>query len=329
VDVPPEAGIDAIVSHVLEEPGQHILRVEVGYGSADGQKTLRKFYRFQVSVPLIIHASSYKTGESTCFVSLDVQNNRTETKGGITICSADFDPAEGLEAKQVEMATEHSNKFSSAALFDNCGRLEADVTRSYLFEVRATPTSKSGRLDAGDELGTATFTWRKACGEIGRMKSSLLICPNATILPDPGNGRNQKEIRMHFPADSPNTPLIVEQDGQSQKLPVTVEPIDQPSKVQIGKPFHIEFLVLNHSEKYMTLQLQFRMEPLVGVSVCGPSFKNLDEVSGNGGNVRVSVRFIALTAGLLQLRGCHIADLSTGLEVPQPALCNILAVAQT
>lgn len=82
VDVPPEAGIDAIVSHVLEEPGQHILRVEVGYGSADGQKTLRKFYRFQVSVPLIIDASAYKSGESTCFVSLDVQNNGAETKGG-------------------------------------------------------------------------------------------------------------------------------------------------------------------------------------------------------------------------------------------------------
>lgn len=81
VDVPPEAGIDAIVSHVLEEPGQHILRVEVGYGSADGQKTLRKFYRFQVSVPLVITTSVYNTGESACFVSLDVQNNRTETKG--------------------------------------------------------------------------------------------------------------------------------------------------------------------------------------------------------------------------------------------------------
>lgn len=87
MDVPPEAGIDAIVSHVLEEPGQHILRVEVGYGSADGQKTLRKFYRFQVSVPLIINASTFKTGESTCFISLDVQNNRTETKGGFSVVS--------------------------------------------------------------------------------------------------------------------------------------------------------------------------------------------------------------------------------------------------
>ena len=87
MDVPPEAGIDAVVSHVLEEPGQHILRVEVGYGSADGQKTLRKFYRFQVSVPLIIDASTYKSGESTCFVSLDVQNNGAETKGGCFVTS--------------------------------------------------------------------------------------------------------------------------------------------------------------------------------------------------------------------------------------------------
>ena len=88
VDVGPESGIDAIVSHVLEEPGQHILRVEVGYGSPEGQKTLRKFYRFQVSVPLILCASTFKIDESTCFVSLDVQNNRTETKGKFPILYA-------------------------------------------------------------------------------------------------------------------------------------------------------------------------------------------------------------------------------------------------
>ena len=245
--------------------------------------------------------------------------------GGMTICSVDFDPAEGLEAKQVQISSEHKNTFSSTALFDNSGRLEADVTRSYLFKLVGTSTSKSGRIDTGDELGTASFTWRKACGEIGRMKSSMLICPNATILSDAGNGINQSKF---LSVDVPSIPLMPVQDRQGKEMQVTVEPIDPPSMVQIGKPFQIEFLVLNHSEKYMTLQLQFRMEPLIGISVCGPSFKNLDEVSGNGGNVRVSVRFIALTAGLLQLRGCYVADLSTGLEIPQPALCNILVVTE-
>jgi len=234
----------------------------------------------------------------------------------------------------VQIATRSSDSLKATTLFDNCGRLEPEATRSYLFRADAT-AGKAGRIQAGDELGTATFTWRKACGEMGRMKSSLLICPNATIMLGTGNPTTTKgENGKPLPSDTPSAAIMpgMSQDRQlapGQKLHVTVEPIDPPTKVQIGQPFHIEFLVVNHSEKYMTLQLQFRLGQVIGISVCGPSFKNLDEVPGNGGNVRVSVRFIALTAGLLQLRGCCVADLSTGLAIPQPSLCNTLVVTKS
>ena len=53
MDVPPLAGVDAVVSHAIEEPGQHILRAEVTSLAADGNlKTFRKFYRFQVTYPV-------------------------------------------------------------------------------------------------------------------------------------------------------------------------------------------------------------------------------------------------------------------------------------
>jgi hypothetical protein len=83
VSIEPESGIDAVVSQVLEENGQHILRVEVGYGSADGLKTLRKFYRFQVSNPLIISDQTFRTGDSSCFISIALENNGAETKGAL------------------------------------------------------------------------------------------------------------------------------------------------------------------------------------------------------------------------------------------------------
>ena len=76
VDVPPEGGVDTIVSQALEEAGQHILRVEVGYGGSDGSvKTLRKFYRFQVTNPLTISELTTRTGDASCFVSISLENN--------------------------------------------------------------------------------------------------------------------------------------------------------------------------------------------------------------------------------------------------------------
>lgn len=253
----------------------------------------------------------------------------------MAICSVDFDPAQGLEANQVQLEAEGNDSLRAISLFDNCCRLEIGVKRSYLFKVVATSGSKPGRLQAGDDLGTASFTWRKACGEVGRMQSSLLICPDSIVLSGNTNRVTGKDEKLKPLSEvSPNTTVIsgLAKDRQAkpgQKLPVTTQPIDPPALVQMGQPFRIEFLVVNHSEKYMTLQVQFRMEQLIGVSVCGPSFKNLDEVPGNGGSVRVAVRFIALTAGLLKLRGCYIADLSTGFEIPQSALCNILVVTET
>jgi hypothetical protein len=111
-------------------------------------------------------------------------------------------------------------------------------------------------------------------------------------------------------------------------LPVTVEPINPPNCMQLGVPYPVEFLIVNHSDRYLTLQLQFRLELMKGVSVCGPSFKNLEEIPGGGGTTTVEVRFIALSAGILQLRGCCIVDLATGLAVPQPPLFNTFVRAE-
>ena len=71
-DVNPQSGIDAIVSPWLEEAGQRILRVEVGYMS-NGIKTLRKCHKFNVAVPLNDRNSSKKWW-TKCLVSIAVEN---------------------------------------------------------------------------------------------------------------------------------------------------------------------------------------------------------------------------------------------------------------
>lgn len=267
------------------------------------------------------------------------------TTGGLTICSAEFDPAPGLEVETVQLQPKVKGDFSAVELFDRCGRLEAGASRRYLFKVTASShTAKSRGIAAEDELGKAVFTWRKACGEMGRMASIALICPSVNPVLDVRNPQAVMEGRgspfvVHLQgsalsvdvanaaasrAANPKTDLF----SLDQLLPVTVEPIDPPKKVKFGMPFHVQFLVVNHSESYMTIQLQFRLDHMKGLSVCGPSFKNLDEVAGNGGNATVSIRFIALNGGLLKLSGCCVADLASGETIPQPPLFTTLALPE-
>ena len=376
IDLLPEDGIDAIVSHALEEAGQHILRVEVSYGGTGGSapKSLRKFYRFQVTNPLVISELTYRVGDSSCFVSISLQNNGHEAKGGLTISSAEFDAAPGLVAEKIDgkktktSSTNNNNNNSSSSsssssrrssgvdLLNNSGRMEPGDSKRYIFKVTMPTSTQSSSsvpsikgIAAGDILGKAVFTWRKACGEMGRIGSTPVICPIVRPIIDPTDpGATMKGTGSDFvvhvqgsglsvdvanqaaaKAVSVNKNAITMMGGEqriSELLSVTVEPINPPTQMQLGVPYEISFLVVNHSDQYMTPQLQFRLEYMKGIAVCGPSFKNLEEIAGNGGTGTVPVRFIALSTGLVQLTGCCIVNLSTGHMIPQPPMMNAFVV---
>lgn len=363
VEVPPDSGVDAIVSHSLEEAGQHILRVEVSYAGGDGATlSLRKFYRFQVSNPLVLSDRTYRVGDLSCFVSLSLENRGTEVKSGLTVCSADFDPAPGLVAETIGIGGRDGAAVGSGSngpsagpartLFDNSGRLEAGESKSFLFKVTvqppgsaANPSAAARGIAAGDELGRAVFTWRKACGEMGRMVGSPVVCPDVRPALDPadpeatmtgrgsdfvvhtggGSGGLSIDVATHAAARAANPGGVSSgRDALDLVLPVTVEPIDPPNKMELGVPCQISFLVVNHSDLYLTLQLQFQLDHMEGISVCGPSFQNLEEIASNGGSATVQARFMALSAGLLQLSGCCVVDLASGLAIPQPPLFKAL-----
>lgn len=207
VDVPPEQGIDAIVSYKLEEPGSHILRVEVGYvAAADGNvKTFRKFYRFQVSHPLTITERTVRADDESCIIAMSVGYNAASSSNatapvaasGITICGVEFQPADGLTAERIGTTVSggSSNKSnntgdgqnaagrerkSGVELLDSCGRLETGNCFQYLFKVKTESRNASIRgIAAGDELGMAVFTWSKTMGETGRVTSPTIHCPEA------------------------------------------------------------------------------------------------------------------------------------------------------
>jgi trafficking protein particle complex subunit 13 len=368
VEVAPEQGIDTIVSYKLEEPGSHILRVEVGYATMDGTvKTFRKFYRFQVTDPLVISHQVLRADEGSCLVAVSVQysaptdkassnNSLLSATSGLVLSVADFVPAEGLQVQRMGGPSptpsfdDTQPPLSALQLLDECGRLEPGNTLQYLFKISTQSRNAEIRgIAAGDHLGQAVFTWSKTMGETGRIVSPTITCPESLVV-----------TQLRQPLEDPTTTTTstndadvacVQNSGLSvdvaasaaqravhggvlptqtqsldQLLPVTVEPIQPPTRMTLATPQQVQFLVMNHSPYPLSLQLQFRLEQQIaeGLVICGRSFKTLGEVGPQGGCTVVTMRITALATGLLRLHGCYVVDLTTDKEIPQPPLLDIL-----
>jgi len=336
VDVRPGDGVDAVVSRQLEELGQHILRVEVGYQTSEGtRKTLRKFYRFNVSHPLGIEERTVRAGDNSCFVSIGIEN-LTSQPMVISSSKIDCSKAAGLlESSRIGCTAPTKVSGTSATdLFDSCGLLEPNSSFRFLFRVTTTEKNKTG-IACGDELGNVVIEWRKTMGETGIMVSDPICCP---IVCPPGDQQNPTKLMMgagnDFVVHGSGLSVDVAKVAASRAggnvtsdldtlLPVTVEPLEPPSTLRLADPEEMNFLVVNHSSKSMDLQLQFRLNHMSGVAVCGKSYRNLGEVAPDGGSVVAGIKLLPLVGGLLRVQGCCVVDLRSGKEIPQPPLCNI------
>mmetsp|Transcript_34185 Transcript_34185/g.71972 ORF Transcript_34185/g.71972 Transcript_34185/m.71972 type:complete len:204 (+) Transcript_34185:791-1402(+) len=180
-------------------------------------------------------------------------------------------------------------------------------------------------------------------GEMGKVYSSVVVCPPTSFS---SKGQQQGAASTSDGTTSNNSKFVVHRSGLSvdvaaasaqrsmsgqrnndgsldETLPVTVEPIDPPSTMKLSVPEKISLLVVNHSAQSMNLQIQMRLSDMTGVVVCGSSYVGLGEVAPSGGSCTVDVRLVALVAGLFSVRGCYIVDLSSGVELAQPALFDV------
>lgn len=345
LEIAPGEGVDAIISRRLEEPGQHILRVEVSY-SSNGDKTLRKFYRFNVTNPLQITESVTRSGDATCLVSIIVENIMEKqfiAGGTVVISSIGFDVTEGLSAMQIDVEDEsdeadslHSimrqRQSSALKLYDSSIILEPGDSYQFLFLVKAESESAVLRgIAFGDELGKAFVIFQKTMGETGKLFSLPVVCPPTSFLKDDGS-QNPKFVvqssglSVDVAAASAQRSSFGRGHGSlDEMLPVTVEPIDPPSALVLSVPQKISLLVVNHSSQAMNLQIQLRLSRMSGIVVCGPSYITLGSVPPSGGSCTIDFRLVALVAGLFSVSGCFIVDLTTGMEVEQPVLFDVFA----
>jgi len=395
IDVRPGDGVDAIVARALEESGQHILRVEVGYQTSEGtQKTLRKFYRFNVNAPISIASQTTRTGDKSCCVSLTIENISNQA---MVMSSVQFIPKEGLRAKRIGGTTAKAvsqNKTTAAAhMLDACGRLDPKNSFRYMFQITtsddfittttttATTTTTTttttphyqSSIACDDELGYALFEWQKSMGEHGKMTSEPIVCPKvrppsltaesspAKIMMGTGNqfvvyGSGLSVDVSHIasqrlamttttatktataaaatttatavtgrtpplPGSTSSSSITTPPDNLDEALPVTVEPVSPPSTMNLATPQTIKLLIVNHSpSSSMNIQLQFRLNHMSGVAVCGKSFLNVGEIPPRGGSAVAFVKLLAMVGGLLRVQGCCVVDLHTGNEIPQPPL---------
>ena len=352
-DIHPNTAVDAIVFRALEEAGQHILRVEVGYQTTEGtQKTLRKFYRFNVTAPISVNHKTVRLGDTVCIVSVAVENVSTQA---MVLSDVSFRPNDGLMASRIggNDGDDPSNEEKSAtALLDSADRLEPGSSVRYMFRVEpvasndpslSPASAPSTGIAGGDALGRAVLGWRKTLGESGQMSSSIITCPSLhPPLADSNGNASPAKVMMgtgsqyvvHGSGLSVDVAALAAQraagkappngSNLDQLLPVTVEAIDPPSSMSLATPQQVRFLVVNHSPHERTLQLQFRLNHMSGVAVCGKSFRTLGEIPGSGGSVLVAVKLLPLVAGLLRVQGCCVVDLQNGQEIPQPPLFHLL-----
>lgn len=337
-DIDPSGGVDAIVARRLEEVGPHILRVEVGYIS-NGSKSLRKFYRFNVTVPLNVTETVTRSGDATCLVSVTVENvmeKQGAGGGAMTISSVGFEATKGLVAEQVSLETDNHDSQSAVQLYDSCGRLEPGECYRYLFSVRAESEAATLRgIACGDDLGQAVLTYHKAMGELGTVYSSVVVCPPTSFLNQTSASDNTTKskfvvhrsgLSVDVAAASAQRSMSGQRNNEGsldETLPVTVEPIDPPSTMELSVPEKVSMLIVNHSSQPMNLQIQMRLSEMTGVVVCGPSFLSLGELPPSGGSCTIDLRLVALVAGLFSVQGCYIVDLASGMELQQPALFDV------
>ena len=342
-DIESSGGVDAIVSRRLEEIGPHILRVEVGYVS-NGSKSLRKFYRFNVTVPLKITESVTRSGDSTCLVTITVENvmEKSSSNGGgaVTVSAINFEATTGLIAERISIDEQDSQneRLSAVELYDTCGRLEPGECYRYLFSVRAESEAAALRgIACGDDLGQACLQYHKAMGEQGKVYSSVVVCPPTAYLNQVGNNGASDTTKSKFVVHRSGLSVDVaaasaqrsmsgqrNNDGSlDETLPVTVEPITPPSTMKLSSPEKISLLIVNHSSQSMNLQIQFRLSEMNGVVICGPSFISVGEVPSMGGSCTIDLRLVALVGGLFSVKGCYIVDLLSGKELKQPPLFDV------
>jgi trafficking protein particle complex subunit 13 len=338
------SGVDSIVSRTMDEPGPHILRVEVSYLQAsDGNRTsFRKFYRFQVRAPLLIHqAGVVRTSDTSCIISVHVEypvpteSEKPEATNAMMLSSVEFEASDGLLSTSLQAKSASNGGLShkddidaptiltAVQLYDAATSLRPGGRVAFLFQLQAVAAEAVLRgLAAGDVLGRFAVTWRKAMGEHGTLYSPPVLCPKHFHCSYENGSVELPHCHVYRSGRSVDIAAAAAASVHTDTFYITVEPIDPPTKMQLHVPVTVQLLVVNHTSEALTgLQIQFPLAAgQLDVVVQGPSCVNVGPVAAHGGSIVTAVTWVALRAGLFRVSGGTVVDVASGRAAPQPPL---------
>jgi len=255
-------------------------------------ETMRKVYRFAVQNPLQVATKCIGVG-GVPHAEIQIRNT---AKVLLCLEGVDFLPEEGYIAELIktengeEMSqSEQSEELSAVQRYDRSKMLAQEAAYQVVYKIlRADGQTISRPHPAVIEvpLGQLNISWTTAMGEKGRMITSPI----------------------------------------SYKLPsvrdVEVKLEGLPAKFILGQAAAVCCLVINRTEKPLSLQMQFRLDAMVGVYVAGKSFRNLG-ILDPGQSIKCDVELIPTVGGLHPFRGIYVIDLQTQQEYDQGKLCDI------
>ena len=226
IDIPPFCGVDAIVSRPMEEPGPHILRVEVGYYSPPDllhYQTFRKFYRFQVQLPILVtELYTVRNHDTSCYTCIQMEYPRSENTNhdkhdheSLVLSNVQFVTPDGLMATRVTTDSQKQPQETNGLLLatavdllDQSQIMLPGSKVSHLFHIQTnTPASTLRGIAMGDVLGHVSWQWYKAMGEHGTIQSPPSSSSSLTIH-CPAAGTTQYDATARTNTSMTNTAAV-------------------------------------------------------------------------------------------------------------------------
>jgi len=293
-ELQPGQHIEMIVERLLTEVGNYHLRIGITYtprDSATGRmlqpENMKKVYRFTVHSPIQVVTKCINICGSP-FAEVQITNSSKTT---LHLESIAFLPEEGYTAEMILIDDPDKNSSPENCKPEALGVDQYDKTRmlepengyQVVYRISRTdgqPIRKPHPAVIEVSIGQLGISWTTAMGERGQMLTSPV---------------------------SYKLPAIKEVDVKLEGI---------PARCFLGKVVSLGCIVTNYTEKEMDLQLQFRLDAMIGVYITGPSFQNLGNVK-SGESVKCQVQFIATVGGLHPVKGIYIVDLVTGHEFDQ------------
>ncbi len=326
----PGQNLDVVVEHVLQELDWHYLAIKLEFvdslsGGVEAPRPMMKRFKFKVYNPVALTTTQRPLPSGEVLLQAQVKNI-TERHTSLLLEDVTFVAEDGLVAETVDVAGKSKEEeddtdadpLDCVAAFDRHVYLQPEDVVQYLYRLTRDESQGGGMLlAAGAPLGQLRVSWRTTLGEAGTLLSPRVLCSN-----DTATTTRPVELRL----ERPLVPLS-SSSLSSSPLPQSNEDDDPHADGTLvqGQVYAAHCRLHNNTDKDLWLQVQFHLELMQGVYVTAKAFQNAGLVPART-TKPLTFQLLPLMAGLHDVKGVTIMDMTTSQEYEQHRLCEVMVV---